>query len=144
MDFYHCRMDVYTHFQHTFMFKQLVKVNLASDDPFRINTSQTKVKTHIGEYLKMCKILFYGCFMVNAWFWESSAVIKSQKLPFKYINIFSPTRYMFVARVYKFVVSKTASWGLNQTHQVAWFQQTRLRYVILFQAFVSKHYKIRC
>ncbi len=25
MDFYHYRMDVYTHFQHTFMFKQLVK-----------------------------------------------------------------------------------------------------------------------
>ncbi len=25
VDFYHYRMDVYTHFQHTFMFKQLVK-----------------------------------------------------------------------------------------------------------------------
>ncbi len=30
---YHYRMDVYTHFQHTFMFKQL-EVNFASDDPF--------------------------------------------------------------------------------------------------------------
>ncbi len=25
VDFYHYRMDVYTHFQHTFMFKQLEK-----------------------------------------------------------------------------------------------------------------------
>ncbi len=25
VDFYHYRMDVYTHFQHIFMFKQLVK-----------------------------------------------------------------------------------------------------------------------
>ncbi len=32
VDFYHCRVDAYTHFQHTFMFKQ--QVNFASDDPF--------------------------------------------------------------------------------------------------------------
>ncbi len=34
VDFYH-RVDVYTHYQHTFMFKQHVKVNLASDDLFK-------------------------------------------------------------------------------------------------------------
>ncbi len=39
VDFYHYRPDVYTHCQHTFMFKQHVKVNLASDDPF--NTHNT-------------------------------------------------------------------------------------------------------
>ncbi len=32
--FYHCRMDLYTHFQHTFMLKKPCKVNVASDDPF--------------------------------------------------------------------------------------------------------------
>ncbi len=36
VDFYDYRVNVYTHFQHTFyMFKQHVKVNLASDDPFK-------------------------------------------------------------------------------------------------------------
>ncbi len=34
MDIYHYRVVVYTHFQHTFMFKQHVKMNFASDDPF--------------------------------------------------------------------------------------------------------------
>ncbi len=33
MDLYHYRLDVYTHSQHTFMFKH-VKVNYASNDPF--------------------------------------------------------------------------------------------------------------
>jgi len=32
---YHYSVDVYTHCQHKFMFKQPVKVNLASDDPFK-------------------------------------------------------------------------------------------------------------
>ncbi len=36
VDFYHYRVDVYKHCQHTFMFKQHVKVNFASDDPFQI------------------------------------------------------------------------------------------------------------
>ncbi len=35
VDFYYYRVDVYTHCQHTFLFKQLIKVNLASDDPFK-------------------------------------------------------------------------------------------------------------
>ncbi len=33
--FYHYRVVVYTHCQHTFMFKQLVKVKFASDDCFK-------------------------------------------------------------------------------------------------------------
>ncbi len=33
MDFYHYSLDVYTHCQHTFMFKH-VKVNFAFNDPF--------------------------------------------------------------------------------------------------------------
>ncbi len=35
MDFYHYRMDVYTHFQHTFMFKQHVKWILHPMTPLR-------------------------------------------------------------------------------------------------------------
>ncbi len=35
MDFNHYRVDVYKYCQHTFMFKQHVKVNFASDDPFK-------------------------------------------------------------------------------------------------------------
>ncbi len=34
MDLYHYRVVVFTHCQHTFQFKHL-KVNLASDDPFK-------------------------------------------------------------------------------------------------------------
>ncbi len=32
---YHYMVVVYTHCQHTFQFKQLVKVHVASDDPFK-------------------------------------------------------------------------------------------------------------
>ncbi len=32
--FYHYRVVVYTHYQHTFQFKQLVKVHVALCDPF--------------------------------------------------------------------------------------------------------------
>ncbi len=35
VDFYHYRVVVYTHCQHTFQFKHHVKVNFASDDPFK-------------------------------------------------------------------------------------------------------------
>ncbi len=34
MDLYHYRVVVYTHCQHTFQFKQHVKVHVTSDDPF--------------------------------------------------------------------------------------------------------------
>ncbi len=34
VDLYHYRVVVYTHCQHTFQFKQLVKVHVASNDPF--------------------------------------------------------------------------------------------------------------
>ncbi len=37
VDFYHYRVVVYTHCQHTFQFKQLVKVHVALHDPFNIN-----------------------------------------------------------------------------------------------------------
>ncbi len=36
VDFYHYKVVVYTHCQHTFQFKQHVKVNFASDDPFKV------------------------------------------------------------------------------------------------------------
>ncbi len=36
VDFYHYRMDVYTHFQHTFMFKQFVKWILHPMTPLRL------------------------------------------------------------------------------------------------------------
>ncbi len=49
MDFYHYRVDVCTHFQHKFLFKQHVKVNLASDDPFK------KVKLRLGTGAKVYK-----------------------------------------------------------------------------------------
>ncbi len=39
VDFYHHRMDVYTHFQHTFMFKQLVKLILHPMTPLNVLTS---------------------------------------------------------------------------------------------------------
>ncbi len=35
VDYHHYRVVVYTHCQHKFMFKQHVKVNFASDDPFK-------------------------------------------------------------------------------------------------------------
>ncbi len=35
LDLYHYWVVVYTHRQHTFMFRQLAKVNLASDEPFK-------------------------------------------------------------------------------------------------------------
>ncbi len=35
VDFYRCRVDVYTYWQHTFMFKQHLKVNFTSDYPFK-------------------------------------------------------------------------------------------------------------
>ncbi len=35
VDFYHYRVVVYTHCQHTFQFKQLVKVHAALYDPFK-------------------------------------------------------------------------------------------------------------
>ncbi len=34
-DFYHYRVVLYTHCQHTFQFKQHIKVNFASDDSFK-------------------------------------------------------------------------------------------------------------
>ncbi len=34
VDFYHYRVDVYKHSQHTFMFNQHIKVRFASNDPF--------------------------------------------------------------------------------------------------------------
>ncbi len=34
VDLYHYKVVVYTHCQHTFQFKQLVKVHVASDEPF--------------------------------------------------------------------------------------------------------------
>ncbi len=34
MDFYHYKVVVYTHCQHTLQFKLHVKVNFASNDPF--------------------------------------------------------------------------------------------------------------
>ncbi len=40
VDFYHYRMDVYTHCKHTFHFKLHVKVNLASDDLFEFKLHQ--------------------------------------------------------------------------------------------------------
>ncbi len=36
MDFYHYRVVVYTHCQHTFQFKLIVKVHVASYDPFKL------------------------------------------------------------------------------------------------------------
>ncbi len=39
VDFYHYKVVVYTHGQQTFMFKQHVKVNFATDDPLRETTS---------------------------------------------------------------------------------------------------------
>ncbi len=37
VDLYHYRMDVYTHCQHTLMFKQHVQVKFASNDPFNLH-----------------------------------------------------------------------------------------------------------
>ncbi len=39
VDFYHYRVVVCTHCQDTFQFKQHVKVNFASDDPFKKDIS---------------------------------------------------------------------------------------------------------
>ncbi len=39
MDLYYYRVVVYTHCQHTFQFKQLVKVHVASDDPFKFGVT---------------------------------------------------------------------------------------------------------
>ncbi len=39
MDLYHYWVVVYTHCQDTFQFKQHVKVNFASDDPFKCKCS---------------------------------------------------------------------------------------------------------
>ncbi len=38
VEFYHYRVVVYTHCKDTFQFKQHVKVNFASDDPFNTPT----------------------------------------------------------------------------------------------------------
>ncbi len=72
MDFYHYKVVVYTYCQHAFKFKQHVKVNFASNDPFNqilsikftkrptlINnnaessiTLRIKVKSHIKKVLR--------------------------------------------------------------------------------------------
>ncbi len=44
VDFYHYRVVVYTHCQHTFMFKQHVKVHFTSDDPFKLKNMVIKLK----------------------------------------------------------------------------------------------------
>ncbi len=41
MDFYHYREVVYTYCQHTFQFKQLVKVHVALYDPFKESIEQS-------------------------------------------------------------------------------------------------------
>ncbi len=43
VDFYHYRVVVYTHCQHTFMFKQHAKVSFASDDPFNTPDSDDQL-----------------------------------------------------------------------------------------------------
>ncbi len=54
MDLYHYRVVVYTHCQHTFQFKQLVKVHVASDDPFKGITALTVTADPFG--------IFISCF----------------------------------------------------------------------------------
>ncbi len=44
VDFYHYRMDVYTHFQYTFMFKQLVKWVLPPMTPLHFKSVPKKMK----------------------------------------------------------------------------------------------------
>ncbi len=46
VDFYHYKVVVYTHSQQTFMFKQLVKVNFATDDTFKRIYECWNVKIH--------------------------------------------------------------------------------------------------
>ncbi len=53
MDFYHYRMDVYTHFQHTFMFKQLVKLILHPMTPLRPNKENWRNTSKGTQYVNM-------------------------------------------------------------------------------------------
>ncbi len=46
VDFYHYRVVVYTHCQHTFQFKQRVKVHVASYDPFNTTALHYLHKFH--------------------------------------------------------------------------------------------------
>ncbi len=48
-------MDVYTHFQHTFMFKQLV--NFASDDPFKHQETLKAMECVLSKDLKICNVI---------------------------------------------------------------------------------------
>ncbi len=57
MDFYYYRVVVYTHCQHTFMFKHHVKVNFASDDPFNANESANVCMLFITVLNSLCLLM---------------------------------------------------------------------------------------
>ncbi len=57
VDFYHYRVVVYTHCQHTFMFKHHVKVNFASDNPFNANESANVCMLFITVLNSLCLLM---------------------------------------------------------------------------------------
>ncbi len=60
VDFYHNRVVVYKHCQHTFMFKLHVEVNFASDDPFKTNQTWAGMQMSVHaspELLTSCRLI---------------------------------------------------------------------------------------
>ncbi len=70
VDFYHYIVVVYTHCQHTFMFKQLVKVHVALYDPFNIGKKQQQITPKWTKYsctLPFININLWICIMQISW-----------------------------------------------------------------------------
>ncbi len=76
VDFYHYRVVVYIHCQHTFKFKQLVKVHVALYDPFKdwVNCASVYVYTcerrkPWGE-IKLWKAIWNAGYTQHKWPWK--------------------------------------------------------------------------
>ncbi len=75
VDFYYYRVVVFTHCQHTFQFKQHVKVNFACDDPFKV-----WAYTNLGCYdLLWCYVGCYdlGCYVFCQRIWTNHKTLKT-------------------------------------------------------------------
>ncbi len=57
VDSYHYRVLVYTHFQHTFQFILLVKVHVASDDPFKQSWKTMYLQLDMIKFLKFSSLM---------------------------------------------------------------------------------------
>ncbi len=106
MDVYHYTMDVYTHFQHTFMFKQLVKWILHPMTPL-INSFLEETAYHL---MNRQHLLIFNLFYTKQYFWiELFLEFTIKKKPF-----YKRSHWLFVTGGIQFTALLIRSYGIRK------------------------------